>query len=274
MPRIVKLIPIVVILIVFFLPIWLAKRFGKLTWRDRLSCWCYRALLYVMGIKVTVHGHPGMVRPLLAVSNHLSYTDVCVLGSAFPFRFTPKLEIASWPVISAYCRATDAVFVDRSPDKLADAARDIKQSLSAGQVVCLFPEATTGNGVHLLPFKSGFFQLAAESIDGRDLSVQPVAIAYTRIQNLPIGSSQWPGIAWYGDMDLAPHLWELLKLGRIDAELHFLAPATMKEHGDRKRLAAHCRQAIAEAIAAARELPKKPVKTAKLPLGNLFRKHQ
>lgn len=253
MIRVLKLFLLLLCIGVSFILIWIAKRAGRLDWRDEISCRCYRAMLRIVGVRVTVRGRLDAARPLLAVSNHLSYLDIALLGSAFPFRFVAKQEIASWPGIGACCRVTDAIFIDRKPEKLPQSALAIQRALARGEAVSLFPEATTGNGIRMLPFKSSFFALAETPIDGRELTVQPIAVAYTRIHRLPIDSSQWPGLAWYGDMELVPHLWTFLNTGRIDADLIFLPPATIKQHGDRKRLAQHCEQAIAEAIRAARE---------------------
>lgn len=241
---------------------WGAKRSKKLIWRDRIACACHALILRVIGVKLTVRGQVTALRPLLVVTNHVSYLDVSVLYSLFPFRFTPKSDIASWPGIGVLCRVVDTIFIDRRPEKLSESLAKVQQSLASGQAVCLFPEATTGNGIHMLPFKSGFFSLADKPIHGQELQVQPVAIAYTRIHRLPIASYQWPEIAWYGDMELLPHLWGLLKLGNIDVEVIFLSPVTLKEHGDRKRLAAHCEQVIAEAIETARIHAFPPLKAA------------
>ena len=58
--------------------------------------------------------------------------------------------------------------------------------------------------------------------DGHPLAVQPVTIAYTRLDGMPLGRSWRPFYAWYGDMALAPHLWTMLGLGitTVEIELH------------------------------------------------------
>lgn len=248
MIRLLKLLTLILWIKLCFIAAWLAVRFKKPEWRDRISCVCNTLLLRIVGVRLAVKGELSLTRPLLLVSNHVSYLDVPILGSVFPFRFTPKKEIASWFGIAAICRVLGAVFVDRSPNKLQVSASSVGQALAAGEVVSLFPEATTGNGVHLLPFRSGFFSLAEQPIAGHELTVQPAAIIYKHIRKLPIDTGQWPAIAWYGDMVLVPHLWQLLKLGRIDVTLHFLAPATLKEHGNRKQLAAYCHDAIRDVL--------------------------
>lgn len=217
-------------------------------WRDSLCVTCFRIAARILHIRIKVKGGVAAVRPLLVVSNHLSYLDIIVLGSVFPFRFTPKMEISGWAGISSLCRAAGCIFVDRRAAKLHETMDKLRMALGQREVISLFPEATTGNGLRTLSFKPGFFNLAEAPVAGVDLTVQPAALIYTHIGGLPIDSCQWPKLAWYGDMLLVPHVWELLKLGRIDVTLEFLPPAGMREHAGRKGLAAHCHQAIAEAI--------------------------
>jgi 1-acyl-sn-glycerol-3-phosphate acyltransferase len=161
----------------------------------------------------------------------------------FLSRYFPARQRRARTVIKNICRVCESVYIDRRPEKAAETQQQLREVLSGGHVLCLFPEATTGDGLHMQPFKSGMFSLAQG-----DVTVQPVSLSYTHIRRLPIGKTQWPSIAWYGDMELAPHLWNFLKSGALNAELTFLPPATLQEHGDRKKLAAHCQALIAESI--------------------------
>jgi 1-acyl-sn-glycerol-3-phosphate acyltransferase len=237
-----KLALIIVWVALFYAPTWIAFKTKKFALRDWLVRYCDRGILAISGIRLTVTGSLSVARPLLIVSNHISYMDVPILGSVASVRFTPKKEIAAWPVIGSICRMLECVFVDRSSARVGEGKEEIGKALAGGNPVSVFPEATTGDGRHMLPFKSGFFKLAEENAA---LSVQPVAIIYKSIRNLPIDSIQWPGIAWYGDMELAPHVMEFLKLGQVEVELAFLPAVTIEGFGDRKKLALHCEQAIA-----------------------------
>jgi 1-acyl-sn-glycerol-3-phosphate acyltransferase len=194
-------------------------------------------MLWLCGVRVTVIGECVDTRPLLVVSNHLSYLDIPILGSVVDMRFVPKKEVASWPIIGFICKIIDAVFVDRNVKKIGEGQKALRAALSVGEVVALFPEATTGDGRHMLPFKPAFFEAAA------GVMIQPVAICYRKICGLPIDYGQWSLIAWYGDMLLLPHLWHLLSLGNIDVELHFLPPISSLGM-DRKSLAAAAQEAI------------------------------
>lgn len=232
--------------------LWAAKTLKKFALRDRLLLVFNRGLLVIMGMRLTVSGELSGKRPLLLVTNHVSYLDIILLASCATVRFTPKSEIAKWPYMGALCRVTGCVFIDRRPDKVGEMKNRLKDALNAGEVVCLFPEATTGNGVYVKEFKSGFFSLAQEDMG---LQVQPAAIVYKHISGLPIDSTQWPMIAWYGDMDLLPHVWQLLCLPGISAELVFLPPVEAAGI-DRKELAGQCQRSIAGAIEDVRQRPR------------------
>lgn len=247
----------------FFPPVWLARALGNLPLRDRLVRRCNEGILAIAGIRLKVVGQMADVRPLLLVANHISYLDVPILSSLGHIRHTPKSDMRGWPVLSTICHLCDCVFIDRSPDKVAEVKQELREALEKGERLCLFAEGTTGNGLRLEPFKSSFLSLAEEKVAQQEVAVQPVAVTYTRIRSLPIDTTQWPLIAWTGDMELWPHLWEFLKLGPIDAEVTFLPVATLQEKGDRKRLARYCQDRIAQAIeeirARRREEPRKQI---------------
>ena len=57
--------------------------------------------------------------------------------------------------------------------------------------------------------------------NGDTVKIQPVSIAYTRLDDMPTGRALRPYFAWYGDMELASHIWELAGLGLITVEVVF-----------------------------------------------------
>jgi 1-acyl-sn-glycerol-3-phosphate acyltransferase len=241
MLRIIPLFLLVMWLVVWLPPVALAYAFKKKKLRGRMVKFVCKGLLRILGVQLKIIGEPSNERPLLMVSNHISYLDIWILASAVDCRFVPKSEIAQWPVIGLICRILDVVFIDRSTGKIMQGNQAIASALAQGEIVALFPEATTGDGKHMLPFKPAFFESA------QGAAIQPAAIAYRKIRGLPIDYGQWPLIAWYGDMSLLPHLWKLLSLGKIEAELHFLP--LMEHSGEgRKQLALQAQSAIEAAL--------------------------
>jgi CRP-like cAMP-binding protein len=70
--------------------------------------------------------------------------------------------------------------------------------------------------------------------------VQPVSLAYTRLNGMPIGVGWRAFVAWYGDMEMGSHLWQITRLGRLTAEVTFHAPVTLAQFTSRKELARYC----------------------------------
>src|SRR5205823_4355820 len=108
-------------------------------------------------------------------------------------------------------------------------------------------EGTSGDGNRVLPFKSALFSVAAAATD--QVIVQPVSIAYTRLDGMPIGRRLRPLFAWYGSMAMAPHLWTLLGLGAVEIVVEFHPPTTLAECGSRKLLAGYCYERVAAGMA-------------------------
>ena len=96
----------------------------------------------------------------------------------------------------------------------------------------------------MLPFKSALFSLAEIGRDGGPITVQPVSIAYTHLDGIPLGRHMRPFVAWYGDMDLLPHLWALLGLGRLTVHVDFHAPVTIADFASRKEMADYCQRVV------------------------------
>jgi 1-acyl-sn-glycerol-3-phosphate acyltransferase len=61
---------------------------------------------------------------------------------------------------------------------------------------------------------------------------------------MPMGRENRPFFAWYGDMELVPHLWESFEMGPIDVVVELHKPITIDEAGGRKQLAALAEAAV------------------------------
>ncbi|KAA0597665.1 1-acyl-sn-glycerol-3-phosphate acyltransferase [Azospirillum lipoferum] len=217
-----------------------------------LPAFYHRVCARLMGLDVVVRGQRVADGPVLFVSNHSSYLDITVLGSQIPGSFVAKSEVGSWPFFGLLARLQRTVFVERKARASVDKQRDdIGSRLDAGDSLILFPEGTSSDGNRTLPFKTALFAVAARRIDGRPLTVQPVSVAATRLDGIPMGFAFRPFYAWYGDMDLAPHLWQAFRLGGMTVEVEFHPPVTIDGFSSRKALAEHCQRVIADGVARA-----------------------
>ncbi|WP_353858344.1 lysophospholipid acyltransferase family protein [Azospirillum formosense] len=217
--------------------------------RHRIPQFYHRVCAAILGIGVVVRGERATDGPVLFVSNHSSYLDITVLGSVIPGSFVAKSEVAGWPFFGVLAKLQQTVFVERKARSGVEKQRDeLGARLDAGDSLILFPEGTSSDGNRTLPFKTALFAVAARRIGDRPLTVQPVSIAPTRLDGIPMGIAFRPCYAWYGDMDLAPHLWTVFTLGRMTVEVEFHPPVTIDGFSSRKALADHCQRAVARGV--------------------------
>lgn len=209
----------------------------------------HRLVCRVIGIRVAARGALAQARPLLIVANHTSYLDIEVLGSLIPGSFVAKAEIAGWPLFGWLAKLQRSVFIERRSSKAREHKGEIEKRLLEGDLLILFPEGTSDDGNRLLPFRSALFSVAERRIEGAPLVVQPVSLAYTRLDGMPMGRGFRPLFAWYGDMALATHLWRMLGMGVVGVEVIFHEPVTIDRFGGRKALAEHCWRVVSEGVA-------------------------
>lgn len=242
------------VFIVSTLPM-MAVQWSILRLRPRAAGWlpphAHRLYCRLLGLDVQKIGQVADERPVLFVANHASWIDILALSTLVPVSFVAKSEVAGWPLFGQLARLQRTIFVERRAVRSADARDDMRSRLRDGDSLVLFPEGTSSDGNRVLPFKSAFLAVAETEVDGRPVTVQPVTIAYTRLHGMPVGRRFRHYYAWYGDMDMFPHLWRMLSLGRSVVEIEFHTPLTIEAFDNRKQLAAVCQQVIAEGLSQA-----------------------
>ena len=191
----------------------------------------HKFLLWLLNINIEVLGKKNLDNiPTLYVSNHLSYLDIPVLGSTLNGRFIAKIEISNWPIFGYLSKVGNTIFINRDLRFLKRNKSIIYDFISKGDSIILFPEGTTSDGIRVLKFKSSLLT----SLEQKNILIQPIVINYTSINGMPLNRWLKPIIAWYGDMDLKPHLINVLKLFSIKAKITFLPPVNGKDFTNRK----------------------------------------
>ncbi|MBC7505741.1 MAG: 1-acyl-sn-glycerol-3-phosphate acyltransferase [Sandarakinorhabdus sp.] len=208
----------------------------------------HRGLARALGIRITVHGAPARRQRkrggVLFVSNHVSWADIPVLGARIPAAFVAKSEVGEWGLVGWLATLARTVYVERGRRSSAGEQRGaIAERLAAGDSIILFPEGTNSDGTGVLPFKSALFSVTD---DLPDILIQPVTIAYTRVNGMPVTRMRLPDLAWVGDTALAPHALAFMGLGKVRAEIRFHTPVKAADFADRKALAQHCHTVIAD----------------------------
>ena len=212
----------------------------------------HRLVAAIFGIHIHVVGKPVTGEGVLLVANHTSWADIVIFSAVTPLSFVAKSEVGSWPLFGTLARLQRTVFVERERRSTTGEARDtIRDRLLAGDTLLLFPEGTSHDGNRVLPFKSALLGAAeARMADGAHVKVQPVSAAFAGLHGLPMGRENRPLFAWYGDMEMVPHLWEALRAGPLDVVVQFHEPLSL-DVMNRKALAASARQTVQTGLAQA-----------------------
>ncbi len=142
--------------------------------RERIRLWALD-LLTQLAIQLVVIGKPPDRGPVLLAANHISWLDIVLLLATCNCRFVSKADVRHWPLIGRLAAATDTLFVERTSRR--DAVRVVHQmvaSLQGGDMLVIFPEGTTSQGLTVLPFHANLFQAAISA----NAPVMPVALRF------------------------------------------------------------------------------------------------
>lgn len=192
-------------------------------------------VLRLLGITVQVQGTPSTAAPVLFISNHVSYLDITVLGSLLSAGFVAKAEVLSWPLFGLLARIQNTVFIERRTTRVAEQSALIQNYLEKKRNLVLFPEGTSSDGLTVLPFKSSLFSIIENhSENNKPLTVQPLSITCVKFNGLPMLREERAKYAWYGDMTLIPHLWNVFKHGAFVVDVIFHDPLSIPNGANRK----------------------------------------
>lgn len=248
------MLPVTLLLALVQLP---ALRFAPKLARKIPVIW-HRIILRLVGVRVHVHGSMAKDKPLMLVSNHVSWFDIVVMGSVGELCFIAKNEVRTWPGINYLSRLQRTVFVDRERKRDAAMQADtIASRLVQGDAMVLFAEGTTGNGNSLKPFKSALFgapQMALAQSGLESIHIQPVAIAYNTLHGMPLGRYHQTYASWPGDIELLPHLVSFVKQGAFDVDVSFAESLIFDENTKRKSMAMQIENVVKDDFARLRRL--------------------
>jgi 1-acyl-sn-glycerol-3-phosphate acyltransferase len=221
----------------------------------RFPNWYHKNVCRILGINLKIEGEVVENRPVLLVCNHTSWLDIPVLSALAPVSFVAKLEVGSWPFVSALARLQRSVFVDRTRrHATGEAATAITSRLKQGDTIVLFAEGTSSDGNRVLPFKTSLFGAVAGQDEGEDgaaatgVVVQTAAVVYTHVRGVPLSRADRPRIGWYGDMEMTSHAWGVLRSGPITVAIKVDPPVPLSEFKDRKDLALKTERAVRTAV--------------------------
>lgn len=219
----------------------LLERLGLNSTMDRRQRWSQffmTRLSNALPFRVRVVGELPAT-PMLWVSNHVSWTDIALLGQLTPMSFLSKSEVRGWPVAGWLAAKAGSLFIRRGAGDSQLIREQMTRHLQQPLPLLMFPEGTTTDGNSVRTFHG---RLLSAAIDSR-VSLQPVAIRYLR-------NGEVDAIApFVGDDDLLSHLLRLFSHEQGDVEIHLLEPITSQAQ-ERAVLAFRAQEAIRRVVTA------------------------
>jgi 1-acyl-sn-glycerol-3-phosphate acyltransferase len=251
-PLMIVIIPAQAVIVLLRLPFW-----------NVLPRFFHRVGCVFLGLKVTVIGHAATGRPTLLVSNHISWTDIVAVGSVADVTFVAKREVKDWFFVGMMADLQRTIYVDRT--KRSDAgrtSREMGSHMAAGNAVLLFAEGQSDIGTHVLPFRSaliGAAQHAMIDAGARDVLIQPLTIAYTKLQGLPVSRNERSLIAWIKSKSIGENIREILGGGVKDVTVAFGTPMPLAEGANRKAVTRAAEDQVRHMLVALNRGQKLPV---------------
>lgn len=203
----------------------------------RVQSWA-RDMLAHVGIALELHGEPPVHGPMLLAANHISWLDILVMHAARHCRFVAKSEVRHWPLIGRLATGAGTLYIERESRR--DAMRVVHHmadSLRRGEIVAVFPEGTTSDGLVLLPFHGNLIQAAISA----GAPVQPVAMSF--IDSKTRATCLTP--CYIGDDTLVGSIWRTLSGPSITAVVRYGEPQTAQGR-DRRAWASQLRASVGQ----------------------------
>ena len=204
--------------------------------RQRLTRWFLARLANALPFRVRVEGELPQ-QPMLWVANHVSWSDIPLLGALTPLSFLSKAEVRDWPVAGWLANKAGTLFIRRGSGDSSQVNQQLAAHLQQERHLLIFPEGTTTDGTALRTFHG---RLLSSAIDS-GVPLQPVAIRYLR------DGQPCPIAPWVGDDGMLDHLLRMLSSDIAEVEIRLLSPLSSQD-SSRNQLARQAQEAIARAL--------------------------
>lgn len=204
--------------------------------RQRLTRWFLARLANALPFRVRVEGELPQ-QPMLWVANHVSWSDIPLLGALTPLSFLSKAEVRDWPVAGWLANKAGTLFIRRGSGDSGQVSQQLAAHLQQERHLLIFPEGTTTDGTALRTFHG---RLLSSAIDS-GVPLQPVAIRYLR------NGQPCPIAPWVGDDGMLDHLLRMLSSDIAEVEIRLLRPLSSQD-SSRNQLARQAQEAIAQAL--------------------------
>ena len=235
--------PVVVALLILFAATQILGLFLKGRWKIKypiaISKIYSQVFLKVIGARVNsqIKEIPSNA---MVVSNHLSWIDPILILSKSPMVFITSTDVKSHSFLGKVTRLAGCSFVNRSPHTLKKEMVELSVIPKSNTKMGFFPEATTGKGLELLPFKSALFNLSFEF----ETPIQVLCVRYKKIDNEATNENNIDRINYYGGDTFGESFKSILSIKSFEVDVLKGPTLYPKDFENRKELSKKVREEI------------------------------
>jgi len=210
---------------------------------SNLAHWITGLCCRTFGIRITVINEPPRGAPGLIIGNHLGFIDILAAGSLRPLLFVTSMEMRETPVLGLLTEMGGCIYVERRNRMGIQAElKYLIESLKQGFNVCLYPEATSHNGDHVLPFKRTLMTAAAHA----GVPIYPYVFNFRSVEGQAFSLANRDKVCWYGDIPFLTAMVGAFSLRYVDVEIRFLEPFFPTLEMDRGHIASVLHKRISD----------------------------
>jgi len=186
--------------------------------------WWHARLLRILNIELQLEQQAELTLPAVFVSNHISWLDIPVIGSALPAYFLSKDEVRRWPLIGALAAGAGTLFIKRGDGKARLTAQYMASHIKQGRSILFFPEGTTTDGDSIRTYHPKLFACVDQST-----AVHAIGLRYLDPAGTP--SRVAPFV---GNDEFVSHLLNVLRQDKLVVQVCVSAPQFRSERDDRR----------------------------------------
>lgn len=200
--------------------------------------WWVLAFVRMLGFKIKVEGEPKK-EGHLATINHISWIDPILLSSTKIRSYLVKAEVQDWPIIGTLVKMVGCLFIKRGKGQVYERIDQISDIINNGNSVGVFPEATTSDGSHVIPFTPLLYQVVTK----KGCPLQVAGIFYPN----PNGKGVNPSVPFIGEQSFVENLISITKNKRTEVIIKYFDLEPL-EGETSEALAARCHDVVEQWI--------------------------
>lgn len=197
-----------------------------------VNSWFGFRIISAFGVEMNWLNEPGdLPHQFVLVGNHLSWVDPILVSTKIPAHFVTSHDVRKQIGIGWIARLSGCFFVSRRLSSLKRELDMMSESMGWKKRLGFYPEATTGDGRFMLPFKNALLEIAMQE----ELPIVPVCTSYLEVDGEKINSQNAHKVYYFGDMTMAQSLKNWLSCERVKISLEsgpILHPKDYKNRSD------------------------------------------